>query len=71
MREQTTEEQEVDQLAAFAFDCWPEVSRLPLYRALEAHKGIGPRAMRYMLAQKGAVVAAAPVVEVPRVLGGR
>jgi hypothetical protein len=37
---------------AFAFDCWPEVSRLPLYRTLEAHKGIGPRAMRYMLAQK-------------------
>jgi glycosyltransferase involved in cell wall biosynthesis len=47
------EEQEVDELAAFAFDCWPEVSKLPLYRTLEAHKRLGPRAMRYMLAQKG------------------
>jgi glycosyltransferase involved in cell wall biosynthesis len=42
----------VDELAAFALDCWPEASSLPLYRTLESHKSIGPRAMCYMLAQK-------------------
>jgi hypothetical protein len=37
----------------FAFDCWPEVSRLPLYRTLQSHKRIGPRGMYYMLNNKG------------------
>jgi hypothetical protein len=35
----------VDELLAFAVDCWPEVSRLPLYRTLQLRKSIGPRAM--------------------------
>src|SRR5262249_4896599 len=46
-------EQDIDELVAFAFDCWPEVSRLPLYRALQSHKRIGSRGMYYMLNQKG------------------
>jgi glycosyltransferase involved in cell wall biosynthesis len=45
-------EQDIDELVAFAIDCWPELSRLPLYRTLHSRKSIGPRAMRYMLAQK-------------------
>ena len=47
------EEQDVDDLVAFAVDCWPEASRLPVYRALQSHKRIGPRAMGYMVNQKG------------------
>jgi glycosyltransferase involved in cell wall biosynthesis len=47
------EERNVDDLVAFAFDCWPEVNRLPLYRTLESRKRIGPRGMYYMLNNKG------------------
>jgi glycosyltransferase involved in cell wall biosynthesis len=47
------EEPDVDELLAFASDCWPEVSRLPLYRTLQSRKHIGPRGMYYMLDQKG------------------
>jgi glycosyltransferase involved in cell wall biosynthesis len=47
------EERDVDELVTFAFDCWPGVSRLPLYRNLHSHKSIGPRAIGYMLANKG------------------
>lgn len=47
------EERDVDGLVAFAFDCWPEISTLPLYRALESHKRIGPRGMYYLLNSKG------------------
>lgn len=47
-----THEPYVNELAAFATDCSPEISGLPLYRTLESHKRIGPRAMRYMLTQK-------------------
>ncbi len=47
-----TQQAFVDELVAFALDCWPEVSGLPLYRTLESRKGIGPSAMRYMLAHK-------------------
>ena len=43
----------VDELMAFASDCWPEVSRLPLYRTLQARKRIGPRGAYYMLNHKG------------------
>lgn len=38
----------VDELMAFAFDCWPGVSKLPLYRTLQLRKSIGPRAMMYL-----------------------
>ncbi len=47
------EEGDVDELLAFASDCWPEVSRLPLYRTLQARKRIGPRGTYYMLNHKG------------------
>jgi glycosyltransferase involved in cell wall biosynthesis len=47
------EERDVDELVAFAFDCWPGVSRLPLYRTLQSRKHIGPRGMYYMLNNKG------------------
>jgi glycosyltransferase involved in cell wall biosynthesis len=47
------EERDVDELVAFAFDCWPDVSRLPVYRTLQSRKRIGPREMYYMLNQKG------------------
>jgi hypothetical protein len=43
----STEQMSVDELLAFAFDCWPEVSRLPLYRTLQLRKSIGPHAMLY------------------------
>jgi glycosyltransferase involved in cell wall biosynthesis len=46
------QEGEVGELMAFALECWPEVSRLPLYRTLQSRKGLGPRAMSYMLTQK-------------------
>jgi glycosyltransferase involved in cell wall biosynthesis len=46
-------EGDIDELVAFAFDCWPGVSRLPLYRTLQSHRRIGPRGMYYMLNQKG------------------
>src|SRR5215469_2288578 len=35
----------VDELMAFALDCWPGVSKLPLYRTLQLRNSIGPRAM--------------------------
>jgi glycosyltransferase involved in cell wall biosynthesis len=47
------EQGDVDELVAFAFDCWPEVSRLPLYRTLHSRRRVGPRSMCSMLNQKG------------------
>jgi glycosyltransferase involved in cell wall biosynthesis len=48
----TGEERDVGELLVFARDCWPEVSSLPLYRTLESHQAIGPRALGYMFAEK-------------------
>ena len=48
-----TEQPDVDELMAFAVDCWPGVSRLPLYRTLQSRRRIGPRGLYYMLNQKG------------------
>jgi len=42
------EQAPVDELVAFAFDCWPEVNRLPLYHTLQLRRRIGPRAMRHL-----------------------
>jgi hypothetical protein len=47
------EEVDVDELVAFAEDCWPEVKRLALYRTLEAHGTLGPRELLYLVDQKG------------------
>lgn len=38
----------VDELVAFAFDCWPEMRQLPIYRTLQLRKRIGPRVMPYL-----------------------
>jgi glycosyltransferase involved in cell wall biosynthesis len=38
----------VDDLVAFAFDCWPAAARLPVYRGLRLRQQIGPRAMPYL-----------------------
>lgn len=46
------EERDVGELMAFAFDCWPEVGRLPLYRTVQSGKHIGPRGTYYMLNHK-------------------
>jgi glycosyltransferase involved in cell wall biosynthesis len=35
----------VDDLLAFAIDCFPEVSKLALYRTLQLRKSLGPRAL--------------------------
>jgi glycosyltransferase involved in cell wall biosynthesis len=39
------DEDAVDELVAFAFDCWPRVDRLPLYRTLQLRRRIGPERM--------------------------
>jgi glycosyltransferase involved in cell wall biosynthesis len=41
----SSEQASVDELLAFAVDCWPGASRLPLYHTLELRKSIAPRAM--------------------------
>jgi glycosyltransferase involved in cell wall biosynthesis len=46
-------QQAVDDLLAFASDCWPEVTGQPLYRTLAAGKRIGPRGAYYMLDRTG------------------
>ena len=43
-----TRQTPVDELVAFAFDCWPEASQLPIYRTLQLRKLIGPRVMPYL-----------------------
>lgn len=43
-----TDQIPVDELVAFAFDCWPNADRLPIYRTLQIRKRIGPRSMRYV-----------------------
>ena len=37
-----TEQIPVDELVAFAFDCWPEANTLPVYRSLQLRRHIGP-----------------------------
>jgi glycosyltransferase involved in cell wall biosynthesis len=43
-----TRQTPVDQLVAFAFDCWPEARKLPVYRTLQLRKVVGPRVMPYL-----------------------
>jgi len=38
----------VGELEEFAFDCWPEASKLPMYRTLQLRKRIGANAMPYL-----------------------
>ena len=38
----------VDELAAFALDCWPDAARLTTYRTLQLRRRIGPTIMPYL-----------------------
>jgi GT2 family glycosyltransferase len=38
-----TEQTPIDELIAFAFDCWPQAHRLPVYRGLQLRARLGPR----------------------------
>jgi hypothetical protein len=42
----------VAELTAFAADCWPGVTRLPLYRTLQSSRRIGPRGASFLVNQK-------------------
>jgi len=44
---------DVNELTAFAADCWPEAVKHPVYRTLQSRKHIGPRAASFMLTHKG------------------
>lgn len=43
-----TEDTPIDELVAFAFDCWPRARRLPIYSGLRLRQRLGPRAMPYL-----------------------
>jgi glycosyltransferase involved in cell wall biosynthesis len=43
-----TDQIPVDDLVAFAFDCWPEASELAVYKSLQVRRRVGPRAMPYL-----------------------
>jgi len=43
---------DVDEILAFAIDCWPRLIELPLYSSVRSRALLGPRAMQYMLSQK-------------------
>jgi glycosyltransferase involved in cell wall biosynthesis len=38
----------VDELVAFAFDCWPDTASLGIYRTLQLRRSIGPRITPYL-----------------------
>lgn len=38
----------IDELVEFAFQCWPAAGSLPIYRALQVRRRIGPRVMPYL-----------------------
>ena len=38
----------VEELAAFAFDCWPDAAHLSTYRSLQWRRRIGPAAVPYL-----------------------
>jgi glycosyltransferase involved in cell wall biosynthesis len=43
-----TERTPVDELISFAFDCWPQARRLPIYRGLQLRQRVGAQAMPYL-----------------------
>ena len=43
-----TEQTPVDELVAFAFDCWPGARTLRVYKALRLRQRVGARAMPYL-----------------------
>ena len=46
-------EEDVDELLAFAADCWAGVEGTRLYRALRSRRRLGPLEIQYLLNQKG------------------
>jgi hypothetical protein len=46
-------EQDVDELLAFAVECWPGAADVRLYRTLKARGRLGPLEIQYLLSQKG------------------
>ncbi len=38
----------LEELIAFAFDCWPQANKLPVYRGLQLRQRLGPRIMPYL-----------------------
>jgi glycosyltransferase involved in cell wall biosynthesis len=42
------EQTQIDELVAFAFDCWPKAKTLPIYRGLQLRQLVGPRLMPYL-----------------------
>ena len=38
----------MEELAAFAFDCWPDAASLSTYRGLQLRRRIGPTVMPYL-----------------------
>lgn len=44
----TAEPAAVDELVAFAFDCWPHANRFPIYHTLQARRRVSPQAMPYI-----------------------
>ena len=46
-------EEDVDELLAFAADCWAGVDGVRLYRTLNARRRLGPLDLQYLLNQKG------------------
>jgi glycosyltransferase involved in cell wall biosynthesis len=46
-------EQDVDELLAFAVDCWPGAADARVYRVLKAGRRLGPLELQYLLSQKG------------------
>jgi hypothetical protein len=47
------EERDVEELMAFAAQCWPDVKTMPLYRTLVARRSLGARGLGYLLKHKG------------------
>ena len=43
-----TDQTPVDELVAFAFECWPESNTLTVYKGLQIRRLIGPEAMPYL-----------------------
>jgi glycosyltransferase involved in cell wall biosynthesis len=43
-----TQQISVDELVAFAFDCWPDANRLPAYHTLQMRQRVGSRAMHHL-----------------------
>jgi glycosyltransferase involved in cell wall biosynthesis len=43
-----TKQAPIDELIAFAFECWPEAGKMPAYRGLKLRQWIGPRSMPFL-----------------------